>query len=420
MLSDFEVNAVLDALTFKRRHTLKCRTEHGIERWDTLKGKRCACPFYSCGVHAAAEGFQRKYTGQIVEAKARETVAYRLRTGNAVATLDAEGATVKAAIEDFMGTLETKQLSEATVAKYQTLMDQLQAFCDFSGYKTIASFDQDAMALFFKSWSDSNAGYKLQHNSKLTHGQRCTKWRTQSSRTAKKNLKTMSLFFRRCMKRKWIAEDLSDVIEVTPEPKSKTREQVKYLTQQELSDILFFLDDSVKPGRRTESDRDRLKALILTIRWSGLRISDAVALKQSDIKGDELFKRTKKSKTAVQIPLPSVLINALAKLTPYENGYYFWDGKADIKWARHNYGNRLRDLFEAAGIKDGEVQQVSHRLRNTFAVDLLEKGIPLETVSLMLGHRSVAVTQAYYADYTTTFMDRAAQSVRDAWKRSAA
>jgi integrase/recombinase XerD len=39
----------------------------------------------------------------------------------------------------------------------------------------------------------------------------------------------------------------------------------------------------------------------------------------------------------------------------------------------------MRTLFKAAGIEsDGHMQ--SHRLRDTFAVDLLQKGVPLEEV----------------------------------------
>jgi integrase len=36
-----------------------------------------------------------------------------------------------------------------------------------------------------------------------------------------------------------------------------------------------------------------------------------------------------------------------------------------------------------AGVLDGH----SHRLRDTFSVDLLENGVLLETVSILLGHK---------------------------------
>ena len=55
-------------------------------------------------------------------------------------------------------------------------------------------------------------------------------------------------------------------------------------------------------------------------------------------------------------------------------------------------------MFEAAGIQS-EGHMVSHRLRATFAVDLLQKGVPLEHVSKLLGHKSVTTTERHYAKW---------------------
>ena len=65
-----------------------------------------------------------------------------------------------------------------------------------------------------------------------------------------------------------------------------------------------------------------------------------------------------------------------------------------------------------------DVHHVSHALRNTFAVHLLEKGLPLETVSLMLGHQSVTTTERYYADFSKGYMDRAESNVRKVWAQA--
>ena len=51
----------------------------------------------------------------------------------------------------------------------------------------------------------------------------------------------------------------------------------------------------------------------------------------------------------------------------------------------------FRKLFKDAGITS-EGNMVSHRLRDTFAVDLLEKGVPLEEVSKLLRHESLKTT----------------------------
>jgi integrase len=49
---------------------------------------------------------------------------------------------------------------------------------------------------------------------------------------------------------------------------------------------------------------------------------------------------------------------------------------------RHDWQHDLREVFRAAGMPDGH----PHQLRDTFAVGLLEKGVPMEEVSKALGH----------------------------------
>ncbi len=44
----------------------------------------------------------------------------------------------------------------------------------------------------------------------------------------------------------------------------------------------------------------------------------------------------------------------------------------------------------------------SHMLRDTFAVEMLLAGVPLEKVSKLLTHESVTTTERYYAKWTTS------------------
>jgi integrase/recombinase XerD len=53
-----------------------------------------------------------------------------------------------------------------------------------------------------------------------------------------------------------------------------------------------------------------------------------------------------------------------------------------------NWRRSLRKLFTLAGIQDGH----PHRFRDTFAVGLLLAGVPMERVSVLLGHKSIRVT----------------------------
>lgn len=58
---------------------------------------------------------------------------------------------------------------------------------------------------------------------------------------------------------------------------------------------------------------------------------------------------------------------------------------------------------------------LSHRLRDTFAVDLLEKGVPMEEVSKLLGHTSIRTTEKHYAKWSKGRQDRLDTLVRETW-----
>jgi site-specific recombinase XerD len=60
---------------------------------------------------------------------------------------------------------------------------------------------------------------------------------------------------------------------------------------------------------------------------------------------------------------------------------------------------------------------MSHRLRDTFAVDLLEKGVPLEEVSKLLGHDSIKTTERHYAKWVKSRQDRLDSLVVEAWEK---
>ncbi len=55
-------------------------------------------------------------------------------------------------------------------------------------------------------------------------------------------------------------------------------------------------------------------------------------------------------------------------------------------------GKKVRLAFAAAGLDDGQHMK-SHRLRDTFAVELLQRGVPMEEISKLLGHTSMKTTE---------------------------
>ena len=180
------------------------------------------------------------------------------------------------------------------------------------------------------------------------------------------------------------------------------------LTRKEVTTILAACDDY--PDKRNAV---RLRALVLLLRYSGLRIGDAVTLPRDRITDGKLFLYTAKSGTAVYCPLPSFVTTALEAI-PTAEKYFFWTGKSKIKSAIGDWQRSLKRLFVLAEVPAAH----AHRFRDTFSVELLQAGVPIERVSVLLGHQSVRVTEKHYNAWTLARQEQAESDVRRTWGES--
>lgn len=153
----------------------------------------------------------------------------------------------------------------------------------------------------------------------------------------------------------------------------------------------------------TEKIRDaagkdlRLKAIIEFLLSTGCRVTEVENANRSDIKDDKLIITGKGNKQRY------VYLNAQAKLAleKYENtrsdtNNALFVSKVKIKgeYKRLEKGqieNIIRELGKDIGIENCH----PHRFRRTMATDALRAGMPIEQVSLMLGHEELTTTQIY-------------------------
>jgi integrase/recombinase XerD len=189
--------------------------------------------------------------------------------------------------------------------------------------------------------------------------------------------------------------------------------------------------DAPKTQPLTEAEYERIltaaegrtRVLIKLMRWSGLAVRDASTLKRSDLYCADgvhkIIRDRTKTGTPLYIPIPA---EVAAEILDVMNGnpvYVFWDRKTETssEYSHAGYmGKNVAAAFKAAKVKSAG-HMISHRLRATFAVDLLTKGVPLEHVSKLLGHKSVTTTEKHYAEWVKGRQDRLDNIVSESWGR---
>ena len=165
--------------------------------------------------------------------------------------------------------------------------------------------------------------------------------------------------------------------------------------------------------------------LIKLMRWRGLAIRDASTLQRSDLNFDKskdlyrIIRKLTKTGEPLYIPIPKDVAEDVLAVFNGNPKYVFWNKQtADFSEYRHagRMGEEIKAVFEAAGVSSkGHV--ISHRLRATFTVDLLQKGVALEHVSKLLGHRSVTTTEQHYAKWVKGRQDRLDMLVSATWAK---
>ncbi len=181
-------------------------------------------------------------------------------------------------------------------------------------------------------------------------------------------------------------------------------------TPEQFSQIIaatFKLDEDRYTARDVREYGRDLRAIFQLMRWTGIRLIDALMLKRSAVTDGRLNLRTKKTgKVIKDRPLPQVVIDALGAVPvqPHvREGYYFWsvtcqdEDNLTVIWTGRI--KRLNKYLSLTNEDDKPMEFRSHMLRDTFAVELLSQGMPLEDVSYLLTHDSVKMTEKYYAPW---------------------
>jgi integrase/recombinase XerC len=161
-----------------------------------------------------------------------------------------------------------------------------------------------------------------------------------------------------------------------------------------------IVDAELRAGEHTEPWIVARDAAVLALLYgSGLRISEALSLKRTDIGARDAITVTGKGNKTRMVPvLPQVtkLIADYAALCPFDlpdDGPLFVGARGGPLTARVVQLAMAR-LRGALGLPD---TATPHALRHSFATHLLARGGDLRAIQELLGHASLSTTQIYTA-----------------------
>lgn len=362
-------------LMIYRRHGPSC--PHKERRW-----RRCLCPIWVEGSLGGA--IMRRSMGtrdwEVAQAKVR-------KWEDEQRAADLGTVTLEQAIELFLLDAQARKLSDATLQKYNQIFKHLRVFLTGRNIRSIRQLDLQALRAFRVSWE-------------------C------SSITSLKRLQHLRAFFRFLVSNGWIAENPASKLR----PPTVRNAPTLPLTRDEVGSIVAACEIQGEKCRGpfyTKSENVcRLRAFVLTLRYTGMRIGDVTALERARVQNGKVFLYTQKTGTPVYLPLPDFVLVALEQAPVINERYYFWSGNGKLKSAVADWQRSMAKVYETAGVPDAH----AHRFRDTFAVELLLSGVPLERVSVLLGHSSVKITERHYAPWVRERQEQMEEDVRRAWK----
>lgn len=198
--------------------------------------------------------------------------------------------------------------------------------------------------------------------------------------------------------------------------------------KQEETIIEVFTDEEIEAIKRA-LEGHRLKTLILLALGTGLRQGELLGLKWSNVDLEnkeirveqaikavtiinadgtrkyEIREQALKTKNSVRIvPIPSNLITLLKKHKAaqkeeklkagplYNDNDFVFATETGSPIDARNLLRAYKKILEKAGVP----YRKFHALRHTYATKLFERGVPIKTVQMLLGHSDISVTANIY------------------------
>jgi integrase/recombinase XerD len=275
----------------------------------------------------------------------------------------------KQAIKDFGTYLRLeKSLSENSIEAYIDDVQKLERFFNEKGT------DMDPLSVRYQDLKDFIAWFNEEN---------------KNARTQSRIISGIRAFYKFLLIEGEIDESPASLIE-SPKIGLKLPE---VLSVSEIDSMISQIDLSKPEGHRN-------KAIIETLYGCGLRVSELVSLRITDIHyGEGFVTVTGKGNKQRLVPISNKAIKEIENYKPHRNRLpvildqnIVFLNRRGKRLTRAMIFTIIKDLAARAGIK----KKISpHTFRHSFATHLIEGGADLRAVQEMLGHESILTTEIY-------------------------
>lgn len=358
-------------LTVQRRHSKKCPDREKGPNFLKCRGKR-PCPLWVYG----CEG--REITYYSLGMRDLGRALKRLGEINAEnQPPPAAKKTVSEAIQAFLSHKGNR--SPETLRKYRRNLKTFESYCEERGLGSLPSITVETLDPFVQAHRKPTPGWY-------------------------KTVEQLRSLFKFAVARKWCEENPALEIEL---PEIEEGEEIVPYTRHEVAKMISACDGVGK----CSYERLRARAMVLLLRFSGMRISDVVTLSRDHIKGNYIVKRAIKNNALLRIEIPVIVMQALEalphpKAAARESRMYF-AGQGNLRSLVKGAERLLWSVFARSEVKGA----YPHRFRHTFASELLAKGEPIEVVADLLGD-SVNVVRKHYRKWMEEWQIRKDKATR--------
>lgn len=357
-----ESEPVYTAYKLFRRHTPDCSN-------TSREDRNCKCPVYADLLTDGGKWVRRSTSVRDWSRAERKAERWIAKPRSQLSA--SKNITLPQAVDQYLTDCRYRKLADATLTQYERLLSALQEFC---------------------------VG-KIEHVTDISPPllQSFRNERTVQPTTAVKELTYLRTFFNWCVGNDYIPK--SPAKPLKPPSISEVIPTMPF--EQRDIDALLAATYKIENNNRHILERTQLRAraLILVLLYTGLRISDAVQLRRSqvDMATGRILLRQQKTRHPLYVRVPMAVLLALKQLPQESEEYFFWNGRSKLSTTVGSFRRTLDVLGRLTSINCHP-----HRFRDTFAVRLLEHETPLRTVQLLLGHKSMKTTERHYAPWVTS------------------